>query len=217
MTNFKMIMFIALVSTTVSTRPASAQTDASGANDRSWYLSGSLGAALPGEPDLASGDDRFRLELTDGTLPALSLGLRTRHRGRYPLRLETEALGVRHDIDDFAGTAIVIDGQSELSFRALMLNALLDFRSGAPISPYLGAGVGMGILDFDTVQTSESDDSVWAFQLQAGVAFRADWMGAGSLLLGSRFLAAENSLHAFGRAKDYRLMSIHLGFRYEFR
>ena len=204
----------ALVIVAVPVAGVSADTET---HERQWYVSGAAGGGWPDTPDLYSGGEPFRLSLGDAPMFSVAAGFVARRSlwGKR-LRLEAELVSSKNDIDAYSGTAIVIDRRSDVSMKALMLNAEVSFSDGGSFAPYLGAGVGLGRVDFDTVSSSASDDSVWMAQVRAGLTFEPRAFENVSGFLVYRYVAAESTLHAFGRLKDYRLNALQLGVRYTF-
>jgi outer membrane protein OmpA-like peptidoglycan-associated protein len=80
-----------------------------------------------------------------------------------------------NSVDHARGTG-ASGGHGDISNYGLMGNVYYDFATGTPLTPYVGAGVGLGILDSSkqgTVFGSRLDgtDTEFAYQFIGGVAY----------------------------------------------
>lgn len=70
---------------------------------------------------------------------------------------------------------LVADGQGDLSNVFVMANIFYDFETGGLISPFIGAGVGVGFVDVDyspsAVPIIQDDATAFAYQAIAGVSY----------------------------------------------
>jgi opacity protein-like surface antigen len=70
---------------------------------------------------------------------------------------------------------LVDDGQGSVETTFLFANGFYDFNTGGPITPYIGAGIGVGMVDVDYspsgVEIVNDDATVFAYQLIGGAAF----------------------------------------------
>ena len=93
--------------------------------------------------------------------------------------------GVRVELDfGYANPSVgEIDGaaspEGDASATSFMLNGYYDFINESQFTPYLGAGIGTAIVDFDGVRPIggsqiDDDDTVFAYQAIAGIAYRAN-------------------------------------------
>jgi len=83
------------------------------------------------------------------------------------------------DMDKISGTATdgtttvsgsgKIDG--DVSALAFMVNGWYDFDTGSKWVPYVGGGLGMAKVE-STILSAESDDTVLAYQVGAGVGYK---------------------------------------------
>jgi len=64
-----------------------------------------------------------------------------------------------------------VDVDGNVDIHSLMANAIYNFKSGASITPYAGAGIGLGFVNIDLDDAGDISDTVFAYQLMAGVAF----------------------------------------------
>jgi opacity protein-like surface antigen len=70
-----------------------------------------------------------------------------------------------------------VDGEEEVedvSILSFMANGYVDFESqGSALTPYVMAGLGVANVDFDSIEGDGQDDTVFAYQLGAGIAYQA--------------------------------------------
>ena len=94
--------------------------------------------------------------------------------GTYRLELEVPYRST--DVDKFTDSTGSTSLSGDVSSTALMVNAFYDFRMISPaVVPYLGAGIGAAYVTADVSddvgQVLDDDDTVFAYQFIAGVAF----------------------------------------------
>ncbi|MBY6211618.1 outer membrane beta-barrel protein [Microbulbifer agarilyticus] len=72
---------------------------------------------------------------------------------------------------------LVADGRGEFDASYLFANVYYDFDLGSPFKPYIGAGIGNADVDIEYrpsgVTIINDDDSVFAYQVMAGINFDA--------------------------------------------
>jgi opacity protein-like surface antigen len=96
-------------------------------------------------------------------------------------RLEAELVYRSNDVDRVVQLGLASPASGEVTTTSLMFNGYYDFVTLKPLTPYVGAGLGITNLDFDDVAApgffltsgDDNDDSGFAFQLAAGVAWQA--------------------------------------------
>jgi len=95
-------------------------------------------------------------------------------------RLEGELAYRANDVKEFSDSTGSFPLDGDVSSTVLMLNAYYDFRTISPsVIPYIGAGIGAAFVSADVTdpdpvfggQVLDDDDTVFAYQLIAGVAF----------------------------------------------
>jgi opacity protein-like surface antigen len=95
-------------------------------------------------------------------------------------RLEGELVYRANDVKEFSDSAGSSPLDGDVSSTALMVNAYYDFRTISPsVIPYVGAGIGAAFVTADVTDPDpvsggkvlDDDDTVFAYQLIAGVAF----------------------------------------------
>ena len=179
------------------------------------YFSGNLGASIL-EMDVESStfptiDIDFKTGLTIGG--ALGFGF-----GNF--RVEGEVAYRGGDIDDisFPGSN---NAQGDGYALSLMGNGYYDFRFGkSPWVPYLGAGIGLAIIDIDAtsnVLTISGSELGFALQFMAGMAYEITPQTA--ITLGYKlFIGASGSGEDPPPNADFSALSneFTLGLRYTF-
>lgn len=97
--------------------------------------------------------------------------------GRW--RVEAELTLRTNDVDSHRlnGSAPLAGATGELESTAVMLNALYDFDTGGPFTPYIGGGVGAAMVEASGFGVGaipavlDDDDTVLAYQLIAGAGY----------------------------------------------
>lgn len=133
------------------------------------------------------------------------------------IRAEGEVTYRRNDLNKFTthatvdGTNISTSSNSDgyVSSLGFMANCFLDYDNDSRFTPYGGGGVGLSITKHSN--GSSQDDTVFAYQLGAGLAFEA-----------TEFITIELSYRFFGTSDpelgsttvEYITHNILLGFRF---
>jgi outer membrane protein OmpA-like peptidoglycan-associated protein/outer membrane protein W len=189
---------------------AQAQTQPTGP-----YISGALGVTQPSDWDLTGGTINTEQESDMGFAGAIALG--TKFSPNW--RAEAEFSYSNADVDTFSGTS----GSGETTMYGLMLNALLDIPTGTQWTPYIGAGIGGAVVDFDDLspvggsRVSDSDH-VFAYQGIAGVTYQVDdQMGLFTeyryVGTADRDMWTDSSVGLSGEGGEHRIM---VGLRWSF-
>ncbi len=157
-----------------------------------FYISGAGTFVVPSDSDLASNNGgtntalqavSAQSELSTGFGGSAAVGLFIKRR----FRIEFEYAHKSADIDQViltppAGT-MMIPSQGEMSINSFMANVAFDYRNSSRITPYLGTGIGLGLVDFQnptfttggvTIPGSTDNDVAFAFQLFGGVSYWID-------------------------------------------
>jgi opacity protein-like surface antigen len=107
----------------------------------------------------------------------------------------------------------------DLGAAAFMANMFIDLTAGAPITPYIGGGVGIATLSLDDVDADgfhyydSDDEAVLAYQLGGGIAF--DLSRNVALDIGYRFFGTEEADFANSSLK-YETHTVMMGLRYTY-
>lgn len=144
--------------------------------------------------------------------------------GRYVdeirvFRLEAEVLYNYNRIGNFSGAA----ASGTISNVGIMFNGIYDFRTDTAWTPYLGGGLGYGIVkldDFASGATAINDSSgELAYQFKAGVTyqFSPTWVAnLGYRLYGTDNLSFTDSVGTSIKSEGALYQSVELGFRFHF-
>lgn len=142
------------------------------ADDRRYYLSGSVGYQDVDDFEIDAGPIFGDLALDDGWSAGIAFGADF----DGPLRLEAEF--VQRQADGSAFDALGFDqAAGELQVRTLMINAIADLPiDGASVVPYIGGGIGWAMVELDDAGSSflridAEDDSTLGVQALVGIAF----------------------------------------------
>ncbi|HYC96531.1 outer membrane protein [Brevundimonas sp.] len=158
----KQFIALAAVAAAALATPAMAQ-DNSGR-----YVQVNLGGAVAGSVDLdvVSPPDTFSgdADLESGLFASIAAGT----RGDSAFSVEGEVLYVQSDIDTAEADAIFGPLDASVSTVGVLANVMYNFSTGGPVAPYVGAGVGWGMVDYEVAGESE-DDSSLIWQAKAGV------------------------------------------------
>ena len=138
-----------------------------------FYIGGSLGASFPQDADLSAAGVAGDAELDEAFVIEGHVGY------RFPINVRAEgSISYREgDVGTFTFPAAGVtgDADTDLSFLALFANVYYDFELDFPVRPYVGGGVGFATVDIGGVNTPdfqlEGDDTVFAFNLQAGASY----------------------------------------------
>jgi opacity protein-like surface antigen len=140
------------------------------------------------------------------------------------IRAEAE-LGYRqNDLDQARiGGLGSADMDGDVSALSFMANGWYDIKTGTPFTPYLGGGIGFAQVSVNDakiagVALADDDDTVFAYQVGAGVAFAV--APKINLTLDYRFFGtADPSFKAAGGGSfdsEYHSHNIMAGMRFEF-
>ncbi|MBN8531331.1 MAG: OmpA family protein [Alphaproteobacteria bacterium] len=186
------------------------------AHDQGFYIGGGAGYVFHGDSDLnGPANNNFSVEF-DGGWSALF------HGGyQYGNGVRTEAeLSWRHNN---ANNINSIDAEGDDMSWSVMLNALYDFDTGTPLTPYVGGGVGFTWLNFDKVTAPgtifvDDDNTSFAVQGILGASYKMD--ANYSFFADYRYLVAidpkfQNVAGTTVEA-DYNTSTVMVGMRYSF-
>jgi len=143
-------------------------------------------------------------------------------------RLEGEVAYRQNDVDKINIDGEDFNGDGDASALSFMLNGYLDIETGSPVTPYLGAGLGVANVSANDVQVEvpgfgkfdfvDDDDTVFAYQFSAGVAFALN--EAMAIDLGYRYFATSDpefdDTGLGGFESEYKSHNVSLGLRMNF-
>jgi outer membrane immunogenic protein len=141
------------------------------------YIAGNFGYVLAqdaeiNDPDLtAIGVIGTEVSFKNGVGLSLAVGSETddiRYEGEFSYRA--------NDMDTMAcdncGPSIPVSG--EVTAMSLMGNIYKDKRKNSVVTEFIGVGLGFSKLDVDSPDLGSADDTVFAYQLILGAAFRVN-------------------------------------------
>lgn len=165
------------------------------------YISANVGVSWLDDAELTGSDLGINLEsdmeFDTGFLLGAALGY-----DFGQLRIEGE-MGYRfHDIDEWKDVTVNgtnfgdFNGDGDVATLSLLVNGYVDFAPpNYPVTPYIGGGIGFANIDMNDLELEDDfigdeDDTVFAYQLAAGVAFAVNpYM---TLDLGYRYFATSD-------------------------
>lgn len=135
------------------------------------------------------------------------------------LRVEGEIVYRRNDVNKVSTAQYGnVDGSGDLSALSFMLNGFYDFKNRTFITPYIGGGMGVALLDLstvtaETIRISGGDDTVFAYQLEAG--FNNAINESMSFDIGYRYFSTTDPSLG-GTDAEYKSHNLVIRFRYVF-
>lgn len=107
----------------------------------------------------------------------------------------------------------VEEGNADMSAMSLMGNIYLDLPTGSPVMPFLGAGIGVANVELEIDGAGSGDDTVFAYQVAAGVGFMLN--AQTTLDLQYRYFATEDP-NLEGVEAEYSSHNVMVGARFNF-
>lgn len=146
-----------------------------------WYVGLHGGWAMDDSYDTDAGGD---IETDGGYAVGASLG--------YVPPTEIPFLNMtRYELEyTFRSNDVEAPGTGEVESNTAMLNMLVDFENDTRFTPYVGGGVGMSNIEFGD---EDADDSVFAWQLMAGLDYSPETMPMTVWGLRYRYLGAQDA------------------------
>jgi len=143
-----------------------------GATD--WYGSMNAGVTFVSDSDITYNELGFfgseNWEYDAGYTFGLAFGKKMKQ-----MRLEGEVSYESNEVDSVDGILIPSGYSIETSLLNFMFNGYYDFKSGSVLTPYFTAGAGFSRVQADinlaSIIDDKYDDTVFAYQLGAGVAY----------------------------------------------
>ena len=141
------------------------------------YVSGNLGLSMPRDADVK--DSTMPASVTFEDDEGIALGAAV----GYVLantRIESEFAYQKNDLDKVKIPGVIsIDVEGDITSTSFLLNGYYDFRNPSDFTPFLSAGIGVSKVELSARTVSgfgrrvipSIDDTVFAYQLSAGVAY----------------------------------------------
>lgn len=172
------------------------------------YVSGNLAMVIANDSTMDDGVDTAVVTADNG------FGITGAFGGTLGngARLEAE-LGYRsNDVKDLTAFGITVPIEGDVSSVSFMGNAYYDFATSSSFSPFIGGGIGFANVEVNDTATTE-DDTVFAYQLAAGVGFAINEKL--TLDLQYRYFATSD-LELTGVTFEYATQNLMAGLRYSF-
>jgi opacity protein-like surface antigen len=213
---YKLSVIAALTAATLFTTTANADQE----RWPRWYVGLSGGVTFLGDTDL-SGGTTGNLDYDMGGIGTLSLGYMPplTMQPLSNMRIEAE-LGYHYNQTDslvLAGTPTATDGY----IRAIsyMGNLYYDLRNMSRWTPYFGAGAGGAQLTLSrgsNVGNTDTTDTVFAWQLMAGLGYSPVTMPMTEWTLGYRYFVAQSPEFGDIELDDYTAHNVEIGGKFRF-
>lgn len=143
------------------------------------YVSGNLGLALANDSDLSDPTGTGTIEFDKGMAFGVAAGYNFGNT-----RMEGEISYQKNDYDKLSLSAPGVGSFSGLNIdgdatsTAFLVNGYYDFKNQSSVTSFISAGVGIAKIDVSAISvpgigtiTSSADDTVFAYQIGAGVGF----------------------------------------------
>ena len=114
--------------------------------DEGVYIEFSPGLSILADSDISGGGLSGKAKFDPGFVIGGAIGLGFDNG----FRVEGNVSYREADVDKLTSGAISLPGAGDVSMTAIMANVYYDFDLGTPFTPYLGAGLGVGIADVDS-------------------------------------------------------------------
>ena len=125
------------------------------------------------------------------------------------LRAEAEIAYRTNDLNKNSNRPAIGDIKS----FAVMGNLLVDFAASENVRPFLGAGMGLAKIDGNSAFLNDANDTVFAYQLMAGVGFPLTHVT--TIDLQYRYFATANP-NFDGTKAEYETQNFFAGLRFDF-
>ena len=166
--------------------------------DPGYYVSGEAGASLPPDLHLSSGGATQQTGFGTGVAAGGAVGYDTGNG----IRVELDSLYQHTDVARLNGAPAT----GHLSSTSLMANATYDLMQAGPVTPYVGAGVGLQYVG-GMVNNLSGRDWEPAYQAEAGL--RTDLSDKASLFGEYRFSQSESFVISNGADSAHQHFSDH--------
>lgn len=138
------------------------------------YVSGNLGLAMASDSDLSAPGVSGTMEFDQGFASGIAVGYASGNT-----RIEGEFAYQKNDYDKLSIDGLgSFDVDGDATSTAFLVNGYYDYKNDSSITPFIGAGLGVATIDVDGISvpgygavTTSSDDTVFAYQIGAGLNF----------------------------------------------
>jgi opacity protein-like surface antigen len=142
-----------------------------------FYIEGNVGPSILEDSDISGGGLSGEAEFDTGYVIGGAVG----YRLADGFRVEGSVSYRESDVDAVTSGGVELNGAGDANLTAIMANAYYDFDLGIPVKPYLGVGIGVGIIEVNSDDSANvlkvDDDSAefaWNIMLGAGYAVTED-------------------------------------------
>lgn len=191
-----------------------------------WYVGLSGSAVFSNDVDVDTAFGSGTLDTDTGWGAGVSVGYMPHFTNHYlsTLRFEGEIYYRENSIDgaSFGGVAIPGSGGGDIESVSYMINALFDIKTGTAVTPYLGGGIGAATVDIPAstaLGTTGDDDTVFAWQLMAGLSYEPRLMPHTIWSIGYRYHVLNDpqfSQAGVNYELDYDTHNIEAGVKFRF-
>jgi opacity protein-like surface antigen len=127
--------------------------------------------------------------------PGFAVGGAVGYRVQEWMRAELNLSYREADIDKLTGPGFVLEGAGDAGAFAALANLYFDFTPREPVTPYVGVGIGVALIDVDSdgsanVLTINDDSTEFAWNVMAGAAWSVT--DNVDLTLGYRYLSTND-------------------------
>ncbi len=181
-----------------------------------WYVGLHGGSNWVSDSEYSSGLGSVDIESDNGYLLGASLGYAPASDITFfnQSRWELEYTYRNNDVDSIGG--LFASGSTYVN--SFMGNFIFDFSNQSKFTPYLGAGAG--IAHIETEDTASGDeDTVFAWQLLAGLDYAPDMLPNTVWGLGYRYFNADDAEYEFTGVnfeREYEAHSVEAKARFRF-
>jgi outer membrane protein OmpA-like peptidoglycan-associated protein/opacity protein-like surface antigen len=149
---------------------------------RGFYGAAGLGLNSVEDGDWSGGGSSGEVEFDNGTTMLGAIGYAMGNGFRF----EGELARRMNDVNSFTTSGVSTSTDGEARVLSLMANALYDFKTGTPLTPYVGLGVGLASLKMSSsappaAGTGREQDFAWqgivgaAIKLSEALDLTADY------------------------------------------
>lgn len=189
---------------------------AASAEDGKTYFGFNAGVFMPTDSEITDNvGDKADIEYDAG----FTLGAFGGYEFGNGLRLEGELAYKQADMDKIKVGSLNGDIKSEASVFSVMANVFYDFKNKSIVTPYIGGGIGIATVYVDdasvngTTVWNNDDDTVFAYQVGAGVGFNVS--SRVTLDLGYRYFGTSDVKFEMAKA-EFASHNVLGGVRFKF-
>ena len=164
------------------------------------YISGNAGLSLLRDSTLTDTVPGTTITTDAEFESGLNLGLAVGNdfgNGRVEIAFDYKSHGLYKFEDWTTGSGNLgdFDGNGDIKTLSAMINGFYDIPLGAPVTPYVGGGVGVARIELDNivirgVSIAGSQDTVFAYQLGVGIGY--DIIESTTVDIGYRYFRTAN-------------------------